>query len=263
MGVPFDHIASKESLVSTDTSIACLHRQDYWRYVQQVIPQLENLEMLELSSCEFNTDSELLDTHGNNLLATDLTAEMANDSFLKKEQLVMSEHISSMYVNADSMDQTIFNKKFDLIFSGFGALNHLSPASLQEFFCKLPALIKPGGHFIAIVKPKFCALETISFMLKLQFTSAFRKRSGTGEAGSQHEMWYYNPSQIKNWSKEKFKFVSVNPIGLILPGSVSANLSIIRKRWLLSLHQIEQKLCTYQRFSAISDYFIIDLQRYQ
>ena len=176
----------------------------------------------------------------------------------------MQNKISSHYLDLDSFNETLFDKKFDLVFSNFGGLNCINPESLQTLMEKLPTILNPGGRFIGVVMPKFCAWETVFFLLRFQLKKAFRRLTAKETFSDLHgpnlKTWYYHPSQLKTWSKENFKLVSLRPIGVALPPAYLERFFSVRKRWLLGLNKIENKLSKSSLFSAMADNYIIDLQ---
>jgi ubiquinone/menaquinone biosynthesis C-methylase UbiE len=263
MAVPFDHIASTYDSVFTKSLIGQLQRKRVWNYIESVMPQLNGFEMLELN-CGTGEDAVLFGERGFNIVATDISEEMLKVTQRKAEQFSMQHRISSHYLDLESFNETLFDKKFDLVFSNFGGLNCINPESLRKLMHNLPYILKPGGRFIGVIMPKFCAWETIFFLLRLQFKKAFRRLTSkevvTDLQGITMKTWYYHPSQIKEWSKEKFKLISLRPIGIALPPSYLENFFSLKKRWLLRLNGFEKQISKNSLLSGMSDHFVIDLQ---
>ena len=176
----------------------------------------------------------------------------------------MQHKISSHFLDLDSFNETLFDKKFDLIFSNFGGINCINPDSLRTLFEKLPTILNPGGRFVGVVMPKFCAWETVFFLLRFQFKKAFRRLSAKETLSDLHgpaaKTWYYHPKQITAWSKENFRLVSLQPVGLTLPPAYLERFFSVRKRWLTRLNRIERRFSQSRMFSAMADNYIIDLQ---
>ena len=263
MGMPFDHIASPYDSLFTRSAIGQLQRKGVWKYVETILPELKGFEMLELN-CGSGEDAVLFGEGGFNIVATDITEEMVKVTQKKAEQFSMQNKISSHYLDLDTFNETLFDKKFDLIFSNFGGLNCINPESLQTLMAKLPTLLNPGGRFVAVVMPRFCAWETIFFMLRCQFRKAFRRVSSKQQFSDLHgpnmKMWYYRPSQLRDWSKKHFQVVSLRPIGVVLPPAYLERFFTVKRRWLLRLNRIEKKLNKSSLFSGMADNFLIDLQ---
>ena len=263
MAVPFDHIASTYDSVFTQSSIGQLQRKQVWQYVEKVIPKLKGFEMLELN-CGTGEDAILFGERGFNIVATDISGEMLKVTQKKAEQYSMQHRISSHYLDLESFNETLFDKKFDLVFSNFGGLNCINPESLKKLLDKLPLILNPGGRFVGVIMPKFCAWETVFFLLRLQFQKAFRRwTSGeviTDLQGVPVKTWYYHPSQIKRWSRKKFKVLSIKPVGIALPPSYLEKFFTLKQHWLLRLSRFEKKFSQSSLFSGMSDHFVIDLQ---
>lgn len=263
MAVPFDHIASTYDSIFSNTAIGQLQRKSVWKYIEKVMGELKGFEMLELHFGS-GEDADVFSEQGFNLVATDIGSEMLKLTNKKSEQFSMQDGISSHYLDLENFDGSFFDKKFDLIFSNFGGMNCINPESLKSLLNKLPMILNPGGRFIGIVMPKFCAWETIYFTLRFQFKKAFRRLTPneviTTVDGINLKTWYYTPGQIKKWSKEKFKVVSVNPVGIILPPAYLETFTKFGNGLLMRLNYFERKISNTGLLAGLSDHFIIDLK---
>jgi ubiquinone/menaquinone biosynthesis C-methylase UbiE len=262
MGVPFDHIASTYDASFTRTPIGQLQRKQVWKYLEKITPQLNGLDILELN-CGTGEDAVLFSEKGFNIVATDVSEEMLKVTQEKVRQYSMQNKVSSQYLDLDSFDDTLFEKKFDLVFSNFGGINCINPESLKKLFDKIPSILAPGGRFVAVIMPKFCLWESIYFIGKLQFKNAFRRWTSVGVdaglQGAQIKTWYYRPSQIRSWAN-KFSFVSIKPIGFALPPSYLQQFFSKHKRFLWRLNKLEKKLNGWSSVSGMSDHYMIDLK---
>ena len=263
MAVPFDHIATTYDSLFTRSVIGQLQRKQVWRYLEKITPQLNGLEILELN-CGTGEDAMLFSEKGFNIVATDVSEEMLKVTVQKANQFSMQNKISSQYLDLDSFDETVFDKKFDLIFSNFGGLNCINPESLHKLLHKIPSILLPGGRFIGVIMPKFCLWETSYLLLKFHFKQAFRRLTNKeviiNLQGTNLKTWYYNPSQIKKWSGRKFKLMTTVPIGFALPPSYLERYFSKRKRLLLRLNIFEKKVDRLSFLSGMADHFLIDLK---
>jgi ubiquinone/menaquinone biosynthesis C-methylase UbiE len=261
--MPFDHIASPYDSLFSRSAIGLLQRKTVWKYIEGVLPELNGFEMLELN-CGSGEDAVLFGERGFNLVATDISEETMKLTEKKAEQYSMQNKISSHYVDLDSFNETMFDKKFDLIFSNFGGINCVNPESLKALFAKLPSLLNPGGRFVGVIMPRFCAWETIFFLLRFQFKKAFRrmsrKESTSDLYGTPMKTWYYTPSQITNWTRDQFRVISIRPIGLALPSSYLERFFTVKRRWLLRLNKMERRFGNASVFSGMADNYLIDLR---
>lgn len=263
MGAPFDHIASKYDSDFTQTAIGQMQRKQVWDYLEKITLELSGLEILELN-CGTGEDAILFSERGFNILATDVSAEMLKMTQLKAQQYSLQHRISSHYLDLDNVDEFVFNKKFDLIFSNFGGLNCIRPESFERLLNKLPSLLLPGGRFVGVIMPKLCLWESLYFLVKMKFKQAFRRLSENGVIanlqGATVRTWYYSPRQLQKWSRQYFKPVAVKPIGIALPPSYLEGFFSKRKRLLALLNATEKKLNRIGLLSNCADHYIIDLR---
>ncbi len=263
MAAPFDHIATSVDTVLAPSIIGQLQRKRVWHYLEKITPQLTGLEILELN-CASGEDAMLFSEKGLSILATDVSEEMLKVTIQKANQFSMQNKVSSQYLALDSLDETVFDKKFDLIFSNFGGLNSIDQESLQLLLRRIPSILAPGGRFIGVVMPKFCLSETSYELLKFRFKKAFRRLTGKGVLLDPHtaklRTWLYNPSQIERWSSSKFKLIKTTPIGFALPPAHLERHFLKRKQLLLRLHRLGKVAEPISFLAGMADYYLIDLQ---
>ena len=262
MAAPFDHIANSVDTTLTRSVIGQLQRKRVWSYIEKITPQLNGLEILELN-CGSGDDAILFTDKGFNILATDVSEEMLRVTAQKANQFSMQSKVSSQYLELDSFDETVFDKKFDLIFSNFGGLNCIDRPSLQKLLRRIPSILASGGRFVGVIMPKFCLWETAYMLLRFRFRKAFRRLTSKEvilDAGAQQKTWLYNPSEIERWSGEKFKLIKTVPIGFTLPPLHLEQNFVNRNRLLLRLHQWGRKTERLSILSGMADCYVIDLQ---
>ncbi len=260
--MPFDHIASYDSLFKKSV-IGQLQRKQAWQYVQHITPQLNGLEILELN-CGSNEDAMFFSEKGVNLVATDISEEMLKVTTVRANQYSMQNRISSQFLDPESFDETIFDKKFDLILSNFGGLNCLHPEAVKRLIHNLPSILAPGGRFVGVLMPKFCLWESLYFMTRFRFRRAFRRNTSQESivqvGGVSFKSWYYNPAQIVNWSEGRFKVIRKIPIGLTTPPVALESRFANRKPLLFRLSRWGKRFDTAPVFAGMADNFLIDLQ---
>ena len=263
MAVPFDHIASTYNSLFSRSAVGQLQRKLVWKYIEKIIPHLHGFEMLELT-CGGGEDAELFGDRGFNLVATDISQETSKITERKDEKFSMQSGISSHYIDLDTFNETLFDKKFDLVFSNFGGLNGVNPDSMKTLIEKMPAILNPGGRFVGVVMPKFCVWETLFFLSRFQFKKAFRRLTSAEIVSDLHgqnlKTWFYHPRQIKTWSRKKFRIINIKPVGVALPSAYLERFVNFKKHWLLRLNRLEKKLGNSTSLSGMADNFIIDLQ---
>ena len=262
MAVPFDHIASTHNTQFMQTIIGQLQRKRVWKYLEGITPELKGLEILELT-CGTGEDAELFGDRGFNLIATDLSEEMLKITQQKVQQYSLQSNISSHYIDLDTFDETVFNKKFDLIFSNFSGINCISPAGLQKLLKKIPSILVPGGRVVAVVMPKRCMWETLHFIMRFKFARAFRRwtnKSVLTAPDTAVKTWYYQPTRIANWARDSFRVIKTLPVGITVPPGFLEKYFRRHKRTLFRLYSLEKKLSGFSFLSGFSDHYLIDLQ---
>ena len=262
MGVPFDHIASYDSLF-TKSVIGQLQRKQVWRYLQRITPELNGLEILELN-CGSSEDAMFFSEKGVNLVATDISEEMLKVTTVRANQFSMQNRISSQFLDPESFDETVFDKKFDLIFANFGGLNCLHPEAVKRLIHNLPSILAPGGRFVGIITPKFCLWESLYFMTQFKFRQAFRRNTSRESivqvGGVSFKSWNYNPAQLTSWSESRFRMIRKVPIGLATPPVALESQFLNRKALLFRLARWGKRLDQLSLLAGMSDNFLIDLQ---
>jgi len=263
MAVPFDHITATNDAVFTPGAIGQFQRKQVWDYLSNVTSSLHGLDILELN-CGTGDDALLFGDKDFNIIATDVSTEMMKVSEMKSSQYSLQHTISTKYLDLENFDENLFQKKFDLIFSNFGGLSSISPEALKKFLQKIPAVLAPGGRFVAVVMPRFCLWESMYFLSRCQFRKIFRRwtkeeTEGFAPHGSL-KTWFYKPSEIISWTRERFQIVQIRPIGFALPPLCFENIFAFRKGFLLKLNSIEHRLNRLPIFTRLSDHFLIDLQ---
>jgi len=264
MAVPFDHIASTHDSVFAENAITQLQRKLVWRYLEKIIPQLQGTEILELTKGS-PEDAMVFSEGGFNMVATDISSETMKIANKRPEQFSMHTPITSFYLDTENLNERLFDKRFDLVISNFGDMNSVSPLTLQSFLRRLPAILNPGGRFIGILKPQFCAWESLYFLTTFQLRKILKRisaadPSATTQDNALAKIWYYQPSQIKAWTVAHFKIVKLKPIGFCLP-PLSLSRYFQSKNYLLRvLNSLDDKMQRASFLSGMSDYFLIDLQ---
>jgi len=264
MAVPFDHIDSTFNTVFTQSAIGQLQRKHAWEYLAGITSHLRGFEILALNPGS-GDDALLFGERDFNIVATDVSSAIQHISQPKITSYSLQHGISTQYIDLENFNETLFHKKFDLVFSNFGGISSMAPASLQEFIQKVPSILSPGGHFVAVVMPRFCAWESLYFLYRLQFGKIFRRWTkkevdGFASNNPSFKTWFYKPSDIISWSKTKFKVISIKPIGVALPPLCLENISDFRRSVLIKLNTLEEKFNRLPFFSRMSDHFLIDLQ---
>ena len=195
---------------------------------------------------------------GHRVLATDISEGMIQHARAKGNGKVQFQQM-----DINTISESIFQQKFDLVFSNFGGLNCLSPQQLKKFLKTLPSLVKPNGKIIMVIMPKSCLWEQFYFLVKGSSKKAFRRKkeqpSMANVEGIEVPTWYYNPKDIVTLCKE-VDTVSVHPIGIAIPPSYLEPFFASKKRILRTLTLIEGWLKA-SFWAKYADHYIITFQK--
>ena len=125
MAVPFDHIDVKNNALLTPYAIGQFQRKAVWDYLSRIAVSLDGFEILELNVGS-GDDALLFGEKDFNIVATDITAA-THQITAQKNSLNCPGQVSSQYIDLEAINETVFHKKFDLVFSNFGGINSMSP----------------------------------------------------------------------------------------------------------------------------------------
>ena len=213
----FDISAKNYDAVFTYSEIGKAQRARVYYFLSNYI-ESESIDILEIN-CGTGEDVMYFSKKGNTVVATDISEEMLKVAQKKNK----TPHASFMQLDINTISETLFSNKFDLIFSNFGGLNCLSPTQLESFITKSQDLLKPSGKLVAVIMPKHSLWEQFYFSLKGKFREA--RRRNTAEAvvanveGALVSTWYFNPKEIVSWAENKYNLMGINPIGFVIPPS--------------------------------------------
>jgi len=266
---PFDAVAAGYDAQFTETAVGRLQRSVVWTFLEtwKNAQREQTLRVLELN-CGTGEDARWLARQGFRVLASDISPAMTAITEIKARQAGLAECIETQVIDIQTLelnDKHLFPNSFDLIFSNFGGLNCIPPESLQRLGAVVPGLLKPDGHFVAVVMGRFCVWETVYFLLKGRFRSAFRRFSRQAVAAhlsdqTMVETWYYAPKELnallRTGGFSRRIVTMVQPIGFWLPPSYLNPFFEKRTRFLRFLHQLEKK-CRRPIWAWGADHFLI------
>lgn len=258
----FDNIATKYDDGFSNTVTGKLQRKIVWNYLEKYLNGKKNLNILELN-CGTGEDAILLAKKGHKVLATDVSERML-DVAKTKADITGLNNLYFSVLDISNPDTYPSDSEFDLVFSNFGGLNCISPDSFQKVIPEIAGLLKPKGHFIAVIMPRFCLWEWLYFSLKLKLKDAARRTSSAPVVvdigGNNVDTWYYSPSEIVSISNVYFKKIKALPVGLFLPPSYLDNYFSKHPKFLGLLDHLEVSFRSFGAVAKYSDHFILDME---
>lgn len=220
----FDGAAAGYDSHFTYSALGRLQRETVYRFMEnKTAPGAAVLEL----NCGTGEDALWLARQGCRVLATDVSAPMVDIAAAKVRAAGLEQNIQASVfdMRLPGRDRPAGSPAppYDLIWSNFGGLNCLSPDELRRLGTVLPALLRPGGCFLAVAMGRFCAWESLYFLLKGKFRTAFRRLRGGPisaalGAGARIDTWYYTPSELRACFPA-LTARSVQPVGIWAPPS--------------------------------------------
>jgi len=265
MTVAFDHIAHNYDREFSWSPIGVIQRKMVWRFLGETLDGSHAAEILELN-CGTGEDALWFANHHHRVLATDLSFEMIRVARNKAIENQMGEKITFGVMDLLKASEQVARKRYDLVFSNFGGFNCLDEFQFEGWLKEqLPALLKPGGKFVAVLMSKFCAWETLYFLLKFKSGKAFRRLSNGPVEGKLHPessvlTWYYSPKWIKSHLPEVFTVTAVKPIGLFIPPSYLNRFFSRNMKCLPVLEKLEKVTRNISAAAFVSDHYLIEIQ---
>lgn len=255
----FDIASVEYDSAFTFSNIGKAQRRMVYKYLNPLLNQKEKLSILELN-CGTGEDAIQFAKLGHHILATDISEGMIKVAKAKTH----SKNLSFKIQDINTIDETSFNRKFDLLFSNFGGLNCLSQIELKTFFYSASQLLHANGKIILVIMPKHCLWEQTYYTLKGDLKNA-KRRNTSGRVfanvdGVNVETWYHNPKDIIDLAKSHFNTVKVKPIGLSIPPSYLEN-SFLSKQPIISVFKALDNTCTSAFWAKYADHYLIELTK--
>lgn len=217
---PFDAIAADYDQSFTETITGRLQRQVVH---QCLLPILSNKGKVLEINCGTGEDALWMAQQGCQVVATDISGAMVQVAAQKVADAGLSAQIQVRIADASDLRNSGISGKFDLIFSNFGGLNCLSPAQIRTFSATAKELLAPNGRLVLVVMGRFCWWETLYFLIKGNFSAAFRRRSQNAiparlDGQTTVDTWYYSPQELAELMP-KFRVIRTEAVGFWLPPS--------------------------------------------
>lgn len=258
---PFDATARGYDLEFTETQVGRMQRAVTHRYLQELIQSAKPQTALELN-CGTGEDALWLANQGLLVTATDLSAEMVATT----TQKVVGKGVRVLQTGIQDLDKALPYERYDLILSNFGGYNCLTAAEIRASAATIRRLLKPGGHFVAVVMGKCCAWETLYFLAKLQPGKAFRRlKRGPVPArladGVFQDTYYYTPAKFERLLSGSLIPERRLAVGAYLPPSYLDPFFAKRPNLLAKMNRWETKAYPQRFPSQFSDHFLVAFRR--
>ena len=256
----FHPIANNYDATFTNTPIGRLQRSQVWKALERYTVAAP-MRILELN-CGTGVDAVHFAAKGHQVLATDAAPGMIDITAARAKVMHLDHLISTRVSPFDTITQ-LPETGFDLVFSNFGGVNCIPTSELGQLAEDCREKLRPGGVLAMVVMGRFCYWETLYFLAKGKWSTAFRRlrrEASTANLSSQHVVptWYHSKGSLKNLPG--YQHLGSVPIGLAIPPSYLNPFFAKRERLLNGLAKIEQFFFR-QQVTFGADHFLILLQK--
>ena len=261
----FDPIANGYDAEFTYTLTGQFQRKRVYEILEKLLAQGELTRVLELS-CGTGEDALWLAQHHCQVLATDVSEGMIETARQKINAQQLGQQVECRQLSIEAIGSLHDEEPYDLVFSNFGGFNCLSLAAIEKLSTDMAQLLRPGGHLVLVVMPRFCWWETLYFLAKGKWKEAWRRKN-TGPVsaalgnGMRIDTWYHSPKQLCNIFKDNFSIQQARPVGFFLPPSYLDQAFEKRKGLLRFLNRLENYCPESGVMGACSDHFLLHLIR--
>lgn len=257
----FDETAAGYDAEFTETRVGRLQRAVTHRFLSQFIDQHRPRTVLELN-CGTGEDARWLAGRGLEVTATDLSGGM----LAATEAKVPGLGVRTLRCGIEELDRLLPHERYDLIWSNFGGFNCLDAAAVKAASGSIHRLLRPRGHFVAVVMGRFCAWETAYFLAKLRLGQAFRRlRRGPVPArladGHYQDTFYYSPAAFERLFAPRLQPVRRLAVGAYLPPSYLDPFFARRPALLARMARKEEAAFDRPFAAQFSDHFLVAFQR--
>ena len=259
----FDTIATEYDALFTRSLIGSAQRDRVRQYLGAVLPASRPLKVLDLG-CGTGEDAIWFARSGHSVTAVDASAFMLEAAKKKIEAGEFGAAIQLRHFPIEQVRSAALDAPFDLVFSNFGAMNCLSPATFRRIVPDLRELLTPAGRLIMVLMPRSCAWEIIYYLLKRQPAEAFRRRSGPGVrvrvSGNDILTSYYAPSSVVGMFEEAFRPIAVRPVGFFVPPSYLEPFVAAHPRFYRLLGACDRAFSGVSMLAPFADHALVDLE---
>ncbi len=252
----FDAYAKKYDTDFSDSTIGKCQRDSVHRYLLKM--PLQNAKVLDVGGGT-GVDALFFSEVALEVVYSDASSEMKK---VADSRLSAKTNVKTVLKPAQELIEEFTDKQ--LIYSGFGALNCLSPHELIAFSQQIQSKNAESVDLIMVVMGRSCIWERIYFGLKGNKIEKGRRiakgpvmaNAGKGKIAT----WYYSPNELQTLFGVKFKLIRKVPVGLFVPPSYLQPF-FNKHPFLLHVLKIVDKSCRWMGWTAnYADHFLIHLK---
>jgi len=255
VSAPFDRAAAAYDRVFEENPVTRTIRPIVWATLLAHFKPGDHV--LDLS-CGTGTDAVALASRGIRVTAIDASGGMVREA---KSKIAMHDLAAFVEFHEMLMEDiaTSFSERFDGAFSNFGGLNCVD--DLRAVLDKISGCLKPGGMFVACLLNRYAFWEMLSFLLRANISSAFRRLRGDGLIanieGNGVRVRYYSTRKASICMSGAFSVQEVYGLNIVSPSPNSGRFIArhpVMTRRLLAVDDIIRK--TFP-FNSLGDHFVV------
>lgn len=246
----FDQLADNYDLYFSHTQLGQYYREQVQQQMLNYWPGGKHILEINAGTGE---DALFLASHGNKVLATDLSPKMVEQIDNKKQQY----KINTRTLAIEDLNQ-LKGQTFDGLLSNFGGLNCVK--ELDSFVNDAQALLKPNGILIITLMGRWVPWEWGYFAARGQFSKAFRR---TGGKAQWRDLTIYYPrlGHVKKQLNRHFKPLHQQGLGIVMPPSYVSDTVARWPRLFGFLAKLENRVACWPGLSHLADHYVLTYQK--
>lgn len=208
-------------------------------------------------------DAAFLAERGFRVHATDLADGMVAAIRRKIEERRLQARLTAQQCSFTALE-AVEGGPYEVVFSNFGGLNCAPATDVAQAVSRLPRLLRPGAHVVAVVMPPICPWELLQ-ALRGRFSVAFRRlRRGRAVLahveGARFMTYYYTPADVRRFFGRDFVTVHLQSLSLFSPPAFMDGFPRRFPRLFRWLTRLDGQLTPHPPFNALGDFFILTLR---
>jgi len=252
----FDAMARSYDDSFTHTSVGKVLRDIVWSRVGQVFQAPGHL--LELG-CGTGEDAVRLGRAGFRISATDASSGMIEVAREKARLAGSGSGVEFSCVAMEALAASFQGRRFDGIFSNFGAVNCVT--DLRSLAASLATVAAPDAPLLWVVMGRHVPWEWIWYLAHGKPGKALRRFRLHGVQWRGLTVSYPTPAQLEDALAPHFAVTRIAPLGCVLPPSYAANWLDRSPRTLAALSRLERASQRSKLLASWSDHYIVEARR--
>jgi ubiquinone/menaquinone biosynthesis C-methylase UbiE len=268
----FDAVAARYDGTWTNSTIGRLQRESVWRAIDGIFTPGGHI--LDLG-CGTGVDAAHLARAGLRVHATDISGAMLKATRKRSERERITDRVTFELRGLEDLALLKERGPFDGAISNFGAINCVK--DIPGVASSLANLIRPGGGLVICSMGRFCAWESLWYLLHAHPGKAFRRWGGValaraspevrndaqGVVGAGHafEVFYPRVTEIASAFRKHFRLIRFRSIGVFVPPSCMESWAGAAPAFMRRLGRLDSMVGAWPGLRAIGDHRLLILVR--